>query len=248
MTRIVVYTDGACSKNGSKNAIASWAMWFPSNPGWSGAERVPGTLQTNNRGELYAILGAFRKLTSELGSASNDVDFYLYTDSEYSKNCLTKWVPGWIRKGWTTTSGTEVVNRDIIENILELQPRLRSVTYEYIRAHTGLADEHSKNNDRVDRMARKVLDDSVIVDTPAPIEVIDNCPLQKLGPPVPVGTLTTWIRNNLSTLDSDALDSALMRAFKETMSNRGLKVEVRKNCATLTSGLQIESIVINKRE
>jgi hypothetical protein len=36
--------------------------------------------------------------------------------------------------------------------------------------------------------------------------------------------------------------------MKETVSKKGLRLEVRKGSAILTAGLQIESIVINKQE
>ena len=244
MEHVVVYTDGACSKNGSKTAQASWGVWIPSHPSWSSAGRVDGTIQTNNRGELSAILQAFQILHRELGTGCAQLDITIFTDSEYSKHCLTKWVPGWIRKKWTTTSGTPVLNRDLIEAVLALQPKFNSITYEYVRAHTGGSDEHSKHNDRVDRMARRVLDASVSLpeldSTPSPsVPVLGDCPLQQMGPPVPVKQLVEWTRNHLGDLDQDALQSALLKALKETFAKRKLKLEVKKGIARLTAGLHV---------
>lgn len=147
MEHVVVYTDGACSKNGSKHAQASWAVWIPSKPDWSASGRVDGDVQTNNRGELTAILESFKALRANLGTGCNQLDVTIFTDSEYSKNCITKWVPGWIRKGWVTSSGTAVLNRDLIEAILAIQLQFNSITYEYVRAHTGGSDEHSAHNE-----------------------------------------------------------------------------------------------------
>ena len=253
MSRVVVYTDGACSKNGNKNAIASWAMWFPSRPDWSDAQRVDGSNQTNNRGELSAILSAFKKIRSELGTGCNDIDVIVYTDSDYSKNCLTKWVSGWIRKGWVTASGTAVLNRDLIEATLALQPQFRSVTYEYVRAHTGGKDEHSLHNDRVDRMARRVIDPSVTlpeeVAAPPPSEpTLGDCPLQRMGPAVSKEALVSWVRSHLDSLDKESLDKALLKALADTYAKKQLKMETRKGMVSLTSGLQVESIVVTKEE
>lgn len=248
--RIVVYTDGACSRNGHKSSRASWATWFPAHPEWSDAQPVEGDVQTNNRGELGAILAAFRRVKKEMGTGIHDVDMLIYTDSEYSKNCLTKWVGGWIRKNWMTASGTPVLNRDLIEAVLLLQPQFHSVTYEYVRAHTGGSDEHSKHNDRVDRMARGVLDPSVIpAEAPPPTEnVLGDCPLQQMGPPVSTATLAAWAKANLDKLDSKALEKALIKVLAETFKNEGLTMEVRKGNATLTSGLQVASVVVSKTE
>lgn len=247
MPRITVYTDGACSKNGAKYAQASWAAWFPLYPDWSDAQRVPGELQTNNRGELCAILEAFRKTKRELGSGTDTADMVVYTDSEYSKNCLTIWTAGWIRKDWITAGGTPVLNRDLIQEILNLQPQFHSTAYHYVRAHTGGTDEHSVHNDRVDRMARRVLDQSVGLPT-LEQKPVDGCPLQLLGPPIAKAVLAKWVRENLEYLDGDALEKGLLKALAETFSNRDQKMEIRKGGVTLTAGLQVSSAKVDKDE
>lgn len=137
-----------------------------------------------------------------------------------------------------------MLNRDLIEAILALQPKFNSITYEYVRAHTGGSDEHSKHNDRVDRMARRVLDASVSLpeldSTPSPsVPVLGDCPLQQMGPPIPVKQLVEWTRNHLGDLDQDALQSALLKALKETFAKRKLKLEVKKGIARLTAGLHV---------
>jgi ribonuclease HI len=229
--------------------MASWAAWFPEHPTWSDARRVPGELQTNNRGELYGILEAFRRVKQELGSGCEATDIVVYTDSEYSKNCLTIWTAGWIRKGWITAGGTPVLNRDLIQEVLDIQPSFRSTKYVYVRAHTGNADEHSVHNDRVDRMARHVLDESVpLASNETPAETIDGCPLRLLGPPISKAVLAAWVKENLSYLDSDALEKALLKALAETFSNKDHKMEIRKGMVTLTSGLHVESAKVDKDE
>lgn len=94
--KVQVYTDGGCTHNGKKDARASYAYYFPDHPSLSHADRVPDDHpQTNNRGELLAIQTGVNKAAGSFDAS--DVDLYIYTDSEYSKNCLTKWIPGWIR-------------------------------------------------------------------------------------------------------------------------------------------------------
>jgi len=214
---------------------------------------VEGGVQTNNRGELSAILNALRILDQRLGSGCADIDLTIYTDSDYSKSCLTKWVPGWVRKGWVTSSNTPVLNRDLIEAALALQPKFHSVTYEYVRAHTGAADEHSRHNDRVDRMARRIVDPTVTLpeekEIPVPsVTVLEGCPLRQLGPPVSVQTLTAWAKEHLDQLDQDAVSAALLKALKDTFSKKNLKLESRKGMVSLTSGLHVESAVVTKDE
>lgn len=85
-----VFTDGACSHNGKPGAKAGYAVWFPDHSDWSISKRVPSDQsQTNQRGELSAIHEAVKILT-ERGYL--DEDIVIYTDSDYSINCLTKWL------------------------------------------------------------------------------------------------------------------------------------------------------------
>lgn len=149
-----IFTDGACSSNGRANAKASWAVWFPEQPDWSVAERVPAEeQQSNNRGELLAIAHAFRILLEK----GVDQPIEVYSDSEYSINCLTKWVNGWKAKGWKTAAGKPVSHRDLIEEITTAMTKCRQVRFIHVRAHTGGDDELSRNNAIVDKMANEVV-------------------------------------------------------------------------------------------
>ncbi|HRL44808.1 MAG TPA: ribonuclease H, partial [Gemmiger qucibialis] len=57
---------------------------------------------TNNRMELTGLLEALRQLKEPC-----DID--LYSDSQYVINSLTKWLPGWKRKGWKKADGKPVL-------------------------------------------------------------------------------------------------------------------------------------------
>ena len=105
-----VFTDGSCTSNGRKGAKAGFAAWFPDHPSWSSALRVPDDQdQTNNRAELSAIqLGV--KTLEDRGEI--DCDLVIYSDSEYSINCLTSWLPGWMNRGWKTAAGKDVLHQD----------------------------------------------------------------------------------------------------------------------------------------
>jgi ribonuclease HI len=87
-----VFTDGACSHNGRPGAKAGYAVWFPDAKDLSESARVPATeAQTNQRAELSAIHRAIVILDA---NGYHGEDIKIYTDSEYSINCLTKWISG----------------------------------------------------------------------------------------------------------------------------------------------------------
>jgi hypothetical protein len=62
-----------------------------------------------------------------------------------------------------------------------------------------------------------------------------------MGPAVQTGVLSAWVKENMSFLDTSALEKALLRALSDTFANHGHKMEIRKGMATLTAGLKVES-------
>jgi ribonuclease HI len=60
---IEIYTDGTCFNNGKLNARCSSGVWFGPNDNWNTALKVQGPPQSNQVGEIAAIIKA---LTSVL--------------------------------------------------------------------------------------------------------------------------------------------------------------------------------------
>jgi ribonuclease HI len=216
-----IFTDGSCIGNGRKGAKAGFAVWVPDHPSLSIAERVPADQpQTNNRAELSAIHRAARILDE---GGYHDSDVVIYTDSQYSIDCLTKWLPGWRSRGWKTAGGGDVLHRDLIESTSTLLSKCKSYRFHHVRAHTGGGDDLSVNNDRVDRMAYATVDETVVVPpavAEASADILPGCPLRLVGPPVSQPELTAWIRANLSAIDAEILDKHLYKAFAEVCKIR----------------------------
>jgi ribonuclease HI len=106
-----IYTDGSSLANGKVGSRAGVGVWFGDGDRRNIAERLPGEPQTNQRAELQAI---FRAL--EVAPVEQPVQ--IFTDSQYSINCVTQWAASWSRKGWKTAAGEEVKNQDIIRKVL----------------------------------------------------------------------------------------------------------------------------------
>ena len=118
-TRIVVYTDGACSGNPGPGG---WAWAIEGGAFASGA--VPHT--TNQRMEITAALEAVRALSDPLEVVS---------DSTYVVNCFKqRWHEGWRANGWKNSQRKPVANRDLWEPFIELALE-RNVTFRWVKGH-----------------------------------------------------------------------------------------------------------------
>ena len=242
--KLVVFTDGACSKNGKIGAAASWAFYFPEMPSESDSGRVEGE-QTNQRGELSGIYQAVLKSASI--SNPEETDLSIYTDSMYSKNCLTNWVQGWISKNWMTTQGKPVCHRDLIEPAVKLLARFMSFSINYVAAHTGGKDDLSKNNAIVDKMATSVLvpgDDKIVKsNTESPVE---GLPLTLMGPAITETELIHWCRDNLDKLDQHTLNLALISTLTKTVKKQGFElVKQRLHSSSMYKLISTNHLITN---
>jgi ribonuclease HI len=219
-----VFTDGSCTSNGRKGAKAGFAAWFPDNPSWSSALRVPDDQdQTNNRAELSAIQLAVKTLEDR---GEIDSDLVIYSDSEYSINCLTSWLPGWMSRGWKTAAGKDVLHQDLIKDITSRLSKFKSHRFVHVKAHTGGLDDLSKQNAVVDKMAQDVVNG--VVPTPEIPVVVDElfpgCPLRIMGGPIQQKDIVAWVRSSLDTLDKDLIDKHLYKAFIEMCKARDVQL------------------------
>jgi len=148
--RFTIYTDGACSHNGSKMAKAGIGIHYSDNNVVK-LKDVSLALDilnpTNNKAELKAI----EKSLEECSIKKID-KITIYTDSQYSINCITKWYPEWIKK----KDFNNKKNIDILDNIYQLINKL-DVEFIHIRSHTSLTDKHSIGNSIADRLATQCL-------------------------------------------------------------------------------------------
>jgi len=247
-----IFTDGACSNNGRPGAKAGYAVWIPEARHLSCSGRLPETdPQTNQRAELTAIHRAV--VTLDEGGFHTE-DLVIYSDSDYSINCLTKWLAGWASRKWKTAEGKDVLHQDLIRDTTSRLAKFKSHRFVHVRAHTGGEDDLSKQNDVVDKMARGTLDDTVrVVEPPALDDLFPGCPLRLMGPPVTQVELLDWMRGNLGLMDRAVVDKYLLQAFGELCKVRDVTlrkrtIAKRPMIQAERGHLQIESVVIDKVE
>ena len=106
---------------------AGWA-WYVNDDCWRAGGWPHGT---NNQGELMAVLDLFRATAHVPGE-----DLLILCDSQYVINAVTKWMPGWKRKGWRKADGKPVLNVDLLKEI-DRELVGRKYTFEWVRGHAG---------------------------------------------------------------------------------------------------------------
>ena len=121
---IIAAADGSALGNPGP---AGWA-WYIDDDHWASGGWAHGT---NNMGELKAVLDLF-----EATASRPEAKLRVYCDSQYVINSLTKWMPGWKKKGWKKSDGKPVLNRDLLE---ALDQELTGRDYEFIwvKGHAG---------------------------------------------------------------------------------------------------------------
>jgi ribonuclease HI len=82
-----------------------------------------------------------------LESLKRPVHVIIHTDSQYLKNGITRWMTGWVRKGWRGSTGDPVANIDLWQRILKAQEQHR-VEWKWVRGHDG-----NDMNERADQLA-----------------------------------------------------------------------------------------------
>ena len=141
MPHVIIYTDGGASPN---PGLGGWAAILYS-PVHNKTREIYGAEPdtTNNRMELTAAIRALEAL-----KVPCTVD--LHTDSSYLQSAFTKrWLISWKRKGWKTSAGSDVLNRDLWERLEELT-KIHRVSWHWVKGHSA-----DVRNERCDSLVHK---------------------------------------------------------------------------------------------
>ncbi|PLW74974.1 ribonuclease HI [Cohaesibacter celericrescens] len=138
MSRITIYTDGACSGNPGPGGWGALLLF-----GEHEKELCGGAADTtNNRMELQAAISA-------LEAMKRPCEIDLYTDSQYVKGGITGWIHGWKKNGWKTAAKKPVKNAELWQQLDEALKR-HKVEWHWVKGHAG-----QDGNERADELARR---------------------------------------------------------------------------------------------
>ncbi|HEY7750526.1 MAG TPA: ribonuclease HI [Aestuariivirgaceae bacterium] len=138
LQEVQIFTDGACSGNPGPGGWGAVLRFGEKERELKGGE----ALTTNNRMELMAAISALEAL-------KRDCAINFYTDSNYLRDGITKWIHKWRRNGWRTAEKKPVKNAELWQRLDKALGRHR-VQWHWVRGHAGHAE-----NERADALARE---------------------------------------------------------------------------------------------
>ena len=135
-----IFTDGACSGNPGPGGWGAILRYGEVEKELAGGE----TPTTNNRMEMMAAITALEAL-------KRPCRVRLYTDSQYLRDGITKWLPGWKARQWRTADKKAVKNVDLWQR-LEQAAAPHEIEWHWVRGHAGHPE-----NERADALARAAI-------------------------------------------------------------------------------------------
>ncbi|MEO5702155.1 MAG: ribonuclease HI [Casimicrobiaceae bacterium] len=135
---VTIYTDGACKGNPGPGGWGALLVWGDHEREIFGGEGPT----TNNRMELTAVIRALESLKRPCA-----VD--LYTDSQYVKQGIERWILNWKRNGWLTSDRKPVKNAELWRELDALAAG-HLIRWHWVRGH----NDHPGNT-RADVLANR---------------------------------------------------------------------------------------------
>ena len=142
MTKVEIYSDGACRGNpgpGGWGVVLRYGV--AEKELWGGEAET-----TNNRMELTAVIRGLEELKRRC-------PVRVVTDSQYVKNGITQWIHNWRRNGWKTANRKPVKNADLWQQLWD-QVENHDVTWEWVKGHSGHPE-----NERADQLANRGIEE-----------------------------------------------------------------------------------------
>jgi len=141
MSKIEIYTDGACSGNPGPGGWGAVLLYKEHEKRISGGEKD----STNNRMELRAVSEALKTL-------KKPSELTVYTDSKYVMDGITKWIFSWKKNGWKTANKKPIKNIEFWQD-LDAEVARHKIEWIWVKGHSG-----NRFNEVADQLARDAVE------------------------------------------------------------------------------------------
>lgn len=166
--RAYLFTDGGATANGKANCKASWGAYVVIKGKGAATQEMSGIVPnvkiaggkyqtSNNRGEITALVEAIKYI----GELNYAYEVEIISDSKYLIDCLTKWIPNWLKNDKVD----EKKNTDLLIPLYTAINKMdNTITYKHINSHRAAPPEDTPEyfywygNDVADRLCAKLLE------------------------------------------------------------------------------------------
>ena len=139
MSKVVIYTDGACLGNPGPGG---WSFIIKYENGKTEEFNGSENHTTNNKMELTAAIKALTYIKEK-------TKINIYTDSKYLKDGITIWINKWKVNGWKTSNKKDVKNLDLWK-LLEKKIKVHEIKWFWVKGHSD-----NILNEKVDMLAKE---------------------------------------------------------------------------------------------
>lgn len=152
--KVKLFTDGSAKGNPNGPGGYGAILQYTDNNGMLHEKEFSAGYKqtTNNRMELLGVITGLEALKVPC-------EVEVYSDSKYVIDAFNqKWVEGWIKNGWRTSTKNPVKNIDLWQRLIELVHK-HKVSFIWVKGHNGHPE-----NERCDKMAVKAASGSNLLD------------------------------------------------------------------------------------
>ena len=130
---IDVFVDGSSINNGKKNCRAGYGAYFPQAEYLNISAKLDETSEkvSNNVGEIMACIKYIEKVQENIPDFRQII---IYSDSEYTINCITKWCSGWEKNNLVKKDKKPVKNLELIKKLYKYYCT-NNIQFIHVRSH-----------------------------------------------------------------------------------------------------------------
>lgn len=147
---ITIHTDGSCHGNPGPGGFAAVLRRMADADTVLKTRAVVGKdsgRTTSPRMEMTAVVKALQFLKCD-----EPLPIVVYADSLLISQGMNEWLPGWLARGWKTSSKKAVQNVDLWQEIVAAAEGKR-IEWRWVKGHSG-----QRLNEEADRLAREQME------------------------------------------------------------------------------------------
>ncbi|MCA9357451.1 ribonuclease HI, partial [Candidatus Kaiserbacteria bacterium] len=145
--KITIFTDGAAKGNPGKGGFGVVISYEDKVLELGGYKDHT----TNNEMELKAVIEALKAVFVK------KIPVAIYTDSKYVVEGAKGWIFGWAKNGWKTKAETDVLNKELWQELLPLLSKVE-IEWHKVPGHVGII-----GNERADTIASDLAEGKKVI-------------------------------------------------------------------------------------